>query len=238
MSTTSFRWESELSQSVQDHVQPTLWTRYSTGTWVRAFESTCSEGRADIVWGRFEPGTCPTQFGEHSTLLQNATASRILAAMRKRASQSERDLQAKIGVTSPVLRKWLRDLVDTGLVVKTRNDRYRAASNKVFRPIEICSFELKLKDWRRALYQATRYRSFSHRVFVVMPCDSAQAAYTNKAQFCKANVGLIAHDITGRSKVLIRPSKREPQAGYRSIMALGMLSQLPVTAQQSLEMIQ
>jgi hypothetical protein len=233
MGTASFRWESELSQSFQEHVRPALWTRYSTGRWVLAHESTCSEGRADVVWGRFEPGRSPAQFREHSALLRNPTASRLLAALRQRAAQSEPDLLQRLGVTLPVLRKWLRALLQAGFVVETSDHRFRTISCRVFPIVEICSFELKLKDWRRALYQATRYRSFSHRVFVVMPSERANAAFMYQDSFRKANIGLVSHDTTGDSKVLIRPAKRQPYAGYRTIMALGMFSESGITVKQS-----
>jgi len=233
MGTRSFRWESELSQSFQEHARPSLWTRHSTGKWVLAHESTCSEGRADIVWGRFEPGQNPTRLREHSALLRNPTASRLLAALRQRAAQSEEDLLQRLGVTPPVLRKWLRALLEAGFVVETNAHRYRTISSDVLPMVEICSFELKLKDWRRALYQATRYRSFSHRVFVVMPRENADTAFRYKDSFQKANIGLMAHDKTGNSKVLIRPTKRQPYAGYRTIMALGMFSESGITVKQS-----
>ncbi|WP_213807552.1 hypothetical protein [Granulicella sp. dw_53] len=107
----------------------------------------------------------------------------------------------------------------------TQDGRFRAMPRNTFPSVEICSFELKLKNWQRALYQATRYRSFSHRVFVVMPVKGAYVAYQHEEQFRKANVGLVAHEKSGQSRVLVRPKKRSPHAGYRTIMALGMFSQ-------------
>jgi hypothetical protein len=220
-----FRWESELSESFKQNARPALWTRHNSGTWVRAVESTCSEGRADIIWGKFQPGWTPSKLQSHAALLQNTTASRLLAILRQRSAQFEKDLHGRIGVTPPVLRKWLRALVEADFVTVTRDGRFRAMPRNTLPSIEICSFELKLKNWRRALYQATRYRSFSHRVFVVMPVDSAYVAYGHKEFFSKANIGLVAHDKWGESNVLIRPKKRSPNTNYRTIMALGMLSQ-------------
>jgi hypothetical protein len=225
MNNPHFRWESELSESFKRNARPALWTRRSAGTWVRAQESTCSEGRADIVWGKFERGWSSSKFQRHAVLLQNPTASRLLVTLRRRSAQFEKDLIPRIGVTAPVLKKWLHALIDAQFVTVTKDGRFRATPLNTFPSIEICSFELKLNNWRRALYQATRYRSFSHRVFVVMPEDNAHVAYQHQELFSKANVGLIAHDKTGQSQVLVRPNKRSPYAGYRMIMALGMLSQ-------------
>jgi hypothetical protein len=224
MSAPLFRWESDLSKSFQENACPTLWTRHGKGTWVRAQESTCSEGRADIVWARFEQGWRPSTFRRHAQLLQNSTASRLLAALRQGPAQSEEDLLPRIGVTQPVLRKWLRALTEANFVTTTRDGRFRTIPHQVFPSVEICSFELKLKNWQRALYQATRYRSFSHRVFVVMPTRSAQVAYQHQELFHRANIGLVAHEVSGDSRVLVRPKKRAPHSSYRTIMALGMFS--------------
>lgn len=223
--TPLFRWESQLSKSFQENANPTLWTRDGAGTWVRAEETTCSEGRADIVWARFEPGWSPSKLRRHALLLQNSTASRLLALLRQGPAQSEEDLRPRIGVTHPVLRKWLRALIEAEFVTTTRDGRFRAIPRRTFPSFEICSFELKLKNWQRALYQATRYRSFSHRVFVVMPTSSAKVAYQHHELFRRANIGLVAHEISGESRVLVRPKKRCPHSSYRMIMALGLFSQ-------------
>lgn len=223
----TFRWETELSESFHEHADPSLWSRQSLGTWVRTTESRCSEGRADIVWGRFAPKDCPTHVSPYAELLKNVTASRILACtLRYRSALTQESLQRSIGVSLPVLKKWVRELQKYELLVETKDHRIKAGTlARALPEVEICSFELKLKNWQRALYQATRYRSFSHRVFVVMPEDAAKPAFENKDSFRKANVGLITHTRTGHSKVLIRPSKRTPNAAYRKLMALGMLSE-------------
>lgn len=230
MRSLTFRWESELSESFYKSMEPALWSRQRAGTWKRVMESSCSEGRADIVWGYFAPGHCPSQYSKHAILLQNPTASRILAfTLRHRAARFESDLQRCVGVTAPVFRKWLRELLASGLIVKTKKDTIKAGLIRSIPNVEICSFELKLTNWQRALYQAIRYRTFSHRVFVVMPYDAIRMATANKQAFEKANVGLIAHDKHCGSEVLIRPQKRSPQSAQRAIMALGMLSEQPST---------
>lgn len=187
-------------------------------------ESVCSEGRADLVWGRFEGSRSLGELRRHAGLLQNITSSRILAVLQRGAGQPEEDLLRKVGVSRPVLRKWLQALSDAGLVERDSGDFYSLADRRKMPKVEICSFELKLKNWRRALYQATRYRSFSQRVFVVMPSRSAQVAWKHKHLFQKANVGLVSHDVSGRSRILVRPKTRPPHAAYRTIMAIGMLS--------------
>lgn len=225
-----FRWERELSSSFRESVRPSLWSRRRGGTWILVRESVCSEGRADLVWGRFEGSRSLGELRRHAGLLQNLTSSRILAVLQRGSGQPEEDLLRKVGVSRPVLRKWLQALSEAGLVEKDSGDLYSLADHRRMPKVEICSFELKLKNWQRALYQATRYRSFSQRVFVVMPPCSAELACRHKHLFQKANVGLVSHDISGQSRMLVRPKTRRPHAIYRTIMAIGMLSASNVKA--------
>jgi hypothetical protein len=60
-------------------------------------------------------------------------------------------------------------------------------------------------------------------VFVVMPADRVHSALGAREFFERFNVGLISHDPSGRSDVLIPSRKRVPTARYRFIMALGLL---------------
>ncbi len=221
---SQFRWECELSESFQESVRPSLWSRRKGGTWILARESVCSEGRADLVWGRFEESGSLRELRRHASLLQNPTSSRILAVLYREVSLPAEDLLRRIGVSRPVLQKWLRALVEAELVEKNAGDFYSLIAPRKIPKVEICSFELKLKNWQRALYQATRYRSFSQRVFVVMPPCPAELAYRHKYLFERANVGLVSHDTTGKSRILVHPKIRRPHATYRTIMAIGMLS--------------
>lgn len=51
-------------------------------------------------------------------------------------------------------------------------------------------FELKIKDWRKALKQAYRYKYYSHKSIVVMPDHNADRAILNLDIFRALGVGL------------------------------------------------
>lgn len=219
----SFRWETELCASFRSSVAPEIWSRHRSGNWLIIEESTCSDGRADQVWARLEPGwNCRTLIANASMLL-NPTISRVLAALRRRKLLALEELKIAVGVSLPVLRKVLRDLVVAKLIFPVAEDLYRLSKNISFPKIEICSFEMKLDNWKRALYQSTRYHSFSHRVFVVMPREAMSSVERNKEQFVRMGIGLMTHSADGSTKILVRPSKRDPRSSYQSLMALGML---------------
>lgn len=222
----SFRWEEDLRQSFLRHASPALWCPSpKPGPIHSAIESTCSEGRADWVWATLN-ASIPDEIDPVAfDLLQQPTCSRILAALRVRRRQSDDRLFSAAGVSRTTYRRFRRILLEAGLIRADATGMTRLGPAFQFPDFEICSFEFKLHDWRRALYQARRYRSFSHRVYVVMPPRPAQRILQQESPaFRRLNVGLIRHDNDGESARLIASRKRTPASPSHHIQAIGFLS--------------
>lgn len=75
--------------------------------------------------------------------------------------------------------------------------------------ITVVSFELKLTDWRKAIVQAFRYRSFSNTVYVVMPEDTVSRAFAHSEEFSRYGIGLASFS-SGRLTVLLSAQNTEP----------------------------
>lgn len=58
----------------------------------------------------------------------------------------------------------------------------------------ITTFEIKIKDWRKAVKQAIRYRYYSNRVIVVLPKENINNALVQINVFKWFNVGLWSFD--------------------------------------------
>lgn len=58
--------------------------------------------------------------------------------------------------------------------------------------LQVISFELKLLDWKRAMIQAFRYKSFSNLSYVVMPEESIECASRHLSEFQKYGIGLLS----------------------------------------------
>lgn len=76
--------------------------------------------------------------------------------------------------------------------------------------VSIISFELKLKNWKKAAKQAFRYKSFSNISYVVLASKSANAALNNIALFEKYNIGLAKFDTDSDFKILYKPESSTP----------------------------
>lgn len=74
----------------------------------------------------------------------------------------------------------------------------------------IISFELKLKDWKRASKQAFRYKSFSNIAYVVLSSENSKAAFNNIDLFEKYNIGLAKFNNKCEFEILYKPVSAKP----------------------------
>lgn len=76
--------------------------------------------------------------------------------------------------------------------------------------MHIIAFELKLKNWRQALKQAFRYRTFSNLSFVILDEKYVELALNHIDEFIKFNVGLASINKNNGIKVFHLPKRKAP----------------------------
>jgi hypothetical protein len=72
------------------------------------------------------------------------------------------------------------------------------------------AIEAKLKDWKRALGQAQRYKWFAEYSYVVMDEHYSQPAVRNIDAFIKYNVGFATLNTEGEFKRFYTPKWQKP----------------------------
>jgi|GEM_PF-915826 len=72
------------------------------------------------------------------------------------------------------------------------------------------AIEAKLKNWKRALNQAYRYKWFAEKSFVFLPKENISPAYKNIHLFKKMNVGLGTISESKELDILYTPKKEHP----------------------------
>jgi predicted transcriptional regulator len=72
------------------------------------------------------------------------------------------------------------------------------------------AIEAKLKDWKRALKQAYRYRWFAEYAFVVLDAHHAKPAISNIYLFQRYNVGLASINFEGELERHFTPKRQRP----------------------------
>jgi hypothetical protein len=81
------------------------------------------------------------------------------------------------------------------------------ALEKQLKRRQLFAFEAKLKDWRKALQQAFRYRYFADKAIVVLPTENSFAAKTHIETFKQFDIGLWTFNrSTGRIYKCFTPS--------------------------------
>jgi hypothetical protein len=72
------------------------------------------------------------------------------------------------------------------------------------------ALEMKLRNWKRALAQAFRYRSFAHVAYVVLDAAHAKPAIKAIERFRRSRVGLITVDQNGVVEFHYTPDPDQP----------------------------
>jgi hypothetical protein len=85
---------------------------------------------------------------------------------------------------------------------------------------EITAFEMKLKNWRRALVQAYRYRYFSSRSIVVLDDAFISPAIRSMAAFRASGIGLASFRRDGLLRIHFLPEATPPVSskGYEAAL--------------------
>ena len=75
---------------------------------------------------------------------------------------------------------------------------------------KIITIELKLKNWKRALAQAYKYKSFSDVSYVCMDESNYDLVEKHLDMFKKYNIGLITISKNNKVKIVYKPDATEP----------------------------
>ena len=82
---------------------------------------------------------------------------------------------------------------------------------------ELVTVELKLRDWTKALRQATLHHLYGHRAFVAMPADAVREPWLAQARV--HGIGLLAVGLDGEVRVLVACQRNPPVDAQLSRMA-------------------
>jgi DNA-binding MarR family transcriptional regulator len=112
-------------------------------------------------------------------------------------------------VGSGVLGRSLSKLISSGYIENVDSlIKFRRAYIGI--STDSIAVEAKLKNWRRALNQAYRYKWFASKSYVVLDGSYIRPAIANIDEFRKMNVGLAEIDRSGALSMHYRPKKSTP----------------------------
>lgn len=152
------------------------------------------------------------------------TISNILSQLSYLKGHKLEYLHKHTGISMNVLEKELFQLVKNGLVKKDEKDNYVLSDDVKIPELKVVSFELKMKNWKRALFQSIRYKTFSDYVYVVMPIEKKQLLNNNIHLFAENNIGIILYDDKKNvMRMLLRAKKNSQKSKAHSYYMNGKI---------------
>jgi hypothetical protein len=146
------------------------------------------------------------------------------------------DIETLACVTKKTARKIVNTYSSAGYCKKTSNGWI-----KIFQPRppvnKIYAIEAKLRDWRKALYQASRYRDFANQSWVLLDHHYSKAAIKNTDEFTKRSIGLASIEKDGNLMVHVYPKVSKPKSEYRYWYAANIILKSYLTEIVSIEPI-
>ena len=149
-----------------------------------------------------------------------ATVASYLSATRP---HTVGEITAKSGLTRDTVARAMSRLVDRDVVGRTQGVGFLLKRPIREADLGLWALELKLKDWKRGMYQALQYKAFAHSVAIVVPRESREVVSSRLGQFRAHRVGILTFDMTtGAIRVLVRPGRSHPKSLEHYLYALSV----------------
>lgn len=151
--------------------------------------------------------------------------SKLLALLKKFSGRKFDYMKDNTGLSENVLKKALREAMEENFILKKGSLYY--LNSEIILQEEIWAFELKLADWKRAIFQALQYKAFASYSVAVFPAEKENIIKENIQSFKKLNVGVLIFDLKNKkSKWLSRPKKSKPVSKWQMVYILLKLSKM------------
>lgn len=144
----------------------------------------------------------------HIPLERWRTISIILAFLKQKQFRTPEYIICNTGLNSKIVMRELKYLCEIGICQKNNVGNFRYSADFKMPIAHIHAFELKMSNWKRALFQAVRYKNFSEYASIVMPIEKKQVLLDNIRAFEECNVGVLLFDVEKNElKTLYRSKK-------------------------------
>lgn len=153
---------------------------------------------------------------DNKKLLHPEASCKVLACLKESSGRKFEYIKKTTGLSENVTKNALKELIEKNFVTKNKNLYYSSISDMF--ESDIWAFELKLADWRRAIFQALQYKAFASYSVTVFPLEKEKILQDNIDVFKELNIGLMLLDIeTSKSKWLNRPKKSKPISRWQKL---------------------
>ncbi|MGD7023603.1 hypothetical protein ACQCVK_13465 [Rossellomorea vietnamensis] len=187
-------------------------------------EVDCWQGRADVAEVISENIQLLSSeiSQEQVSLLRNLTCAKIISLLHYNSNRTTRFIYNKIGIQTKTIDAWLSKLIKAEIIVNVEVGKFRIHPEFLLPNVKFIAYEVKLYNWKRALYQAIQYKGFANKSYVVMPHKNIKPAINNLQAFVANNIGLIEVYNDGSFKTILQSRNCRPTSKAFNIIGMGI----------------
>lgn len=157
-----------------------------------------------------------------SGCLQSPMSARLASLAKARAPRTTKYLQVAGSFPRPAFQQAIKCLRQSG-IIRDLGNGIVVEEGFVSQEVELWAFELKLENWRRALYQAMQYKAFAHKSVVVMPHKYVHRVLPHLELFENLGIGLLMLENSHDFEFVVQAKKSAPSSLSHYYYALGKM---------------
>lgn len=147
-------------------------------------------GNVDVVMTDIESMNI-TMTKSQAEILSNYSTALVVAFLHRKKAHTLKYLIDKTGYTEEYLSAILASLKKEDVILE-ENNKFIIHDDFKFPNLKFTAYELKLKQWKKAILQAIKNKNFAYQSYVVMPDSIASKLYkSNLKIFKEYDIGLI-----------------------------------------------
>ena len=184
-------------------------------------EISCRQGRPDFIALRYLSHSGNREHMKVPGLVGPA----ILQNLKPIAPRTLDYIITKLEFSRESVRKSLRQLIEDGYVEQLGSGAYRLADLTDIQTPEIWTFELKLNNPKRAVFQAQQSRTYAERAIIVVPPGQEKNYIRFEAAMQRWHIGLATFDpITGAFRFIRKGRKSRALSPTYQLYTLSQLN--------------
>lgn len=149
---------------------------------------------------------------EQALLLSQQRFAFTVSFLHKNSKRTLDYLMQKTGYSRTIQLSILKKLINEKIVYKNE-DCYYLHKNFVYPKIIFESYELKLRDWKKALSQAIKNLEFSTFSWVVLPkeiCDNLKSDTIDL--YNEYGIGILSLNVNGKTKIILKAKRNNDKS--------------------------
>jgi hypothetical protein len=183
-------------------------------------EIDCRQGRPDFITLRKKGSFSVLNSYEHVGLV----GAYLLSLLKPAAPRTLQYLLQEAEYSVSSIKKSLAFLEKLGFIEQTPKGSYILGSAEELLKLEVWTFELKLSDSKRAVFQAQQCKAFAERVIIVVPPGQAKNYNRFRESMTRWGIGLASFDPHNGIFILLKtPRKTKPFSREHRMYAISQM---------------